>query len=304
MIDNVKFYVNDRERFQENVSKNADVDLKTFLSTFTGEVTEYPKIGKLCNLEVRITEKKAHISGSLHKFINTYLDGEEHNYNDFDLRDVHLVVDEISNALQINPYGTEVTNLEFGFNLEIEEDPQKIIDNRLLMYNFKCHNKDLKFRGKGDYKEYEMTDYSVKIYNKSKQYGQDRHILRVEIKFTRSRVLKRLGVYTLADLKDEEVLFNLFNFLVEQFEKLIILDEFYDRADIPNRDVTSLVRYTNPNYWKSAAETKQSYVRERLIRHCRSLIKKYKLNKTKEMLTHKIKDKFYELMQVAVLSTA
>lgn len=298
MIDNFKCYLNNKNGFEQSVSKNADIDLKAYVSTITGEVSEYPKIGKYYNLEARITEKKATLKGSLHKFINSYFGDEEQNYNDFDIRDVNLAIEGIASALEFNPLETKVTNLEFGFNIETDEDPQIIIDNRLLMFGFKNHNRDNKFQGRGDFKQYDMSDYSIKIYNKSKQYGQEKHILRVEIKFTMSRKLVTLGVRTLNDLTNPNLIKKLFDCLMQQFEKLIIVDAFYNRDDISERDKARLNMFTNPYYWVNAAETKLPNVRERLIRECKKLIKKYNLDRTKREISKKIQDKFLELMRV------
>jgi hypothetical protein len=301
MLDNVKAFVNDKHEFELSVSKNADIDLKTFFSTFTGEITKYPKIGKYFNLDVRITEKKAYIQGSLHKFMNTYLDDQEHNYNDFDFRDIELVVENIAQEFSIDPQRTYITNLEFGMNIVLDNDPQELIAKRLLMFNFKNHNKDLKFRGKGDFKQYDKSDYSIKIYNKSKQYEQAQFILRVEVKFTMKRILRKLGVRTLADLTNVGVLHNLFDFLMQQFEKLVIVDDFYKREDIPIKDVTRLIMFTNPNYWMNMSN-KSPRIRERLIREYKRLIKRYKLNKTKNQLRDALCNKFFELMRVPVIS--
>lgn len=132
------------------------------------------------------------MQGSLYKLLNIALEND--NHNDFDLRDIGLVVGEITNTFGISSTRVKVTNLEFGFNMEVDEDPQKIIDYRLLMSNFKNHSQDEKFRGKGDYKEFIKTDYSIKIYNKSKQCRQDKNILRVGVKFTMKRKLESLEV--------------------------------------------------------------------------------------------------------------
>ncbi|ALM48940.1 hypothetical protein AMR72_08595 [Flavobacterium psychrophilum] len=295
MVDNIKFFIKDFKNFEENLCKNAIIDLNTLYSPITSEVADYPKTGKFYNMNVRITEQQAFFQGSLHKLINMFLDDEEHNYNDFDIRDIRFATDEITNTFGISPEMTSITNLEFGLNIPLDEDPQIIIDHRLLMSNFKNHSKDLKFRGEGDYKEFIKTDYSIKIYNKSKQYGQDKHILRVEVKFTMKRKLESLGVQTLEDLKSTSVLQNLFEFLMKQFDKLVIVDSFYNRQNILKRDVARLTQFTNPNYWIDAAETKHPLTRDKLIRKFASLIRKYRLDSTKKMLIGKLEAKYYTL---------
>lgn len=301
MLDNFKCYAKPPALFESNVCKNSKIDLRTFISTFTGEVTDYPKIGKYLNLDIRITEQQAYIQGSMHKFMNAYLDSQEHNYNDFDFRDIELVIENIIQEFDINPEATSITNLEFGMNIILDSDPQELIDKKLLMFNFKNHNKDLKFRGKGDYKQYDKSDYSIKIYNKSKQYGQDKFILRVEVKFTMKRILQKLGVNNLADLTNVGVLHNLFDFLMQQFDKLVIVDDFYERADIPVKDITRLTMFTNPNYWMNMSN-KSPRLRERLIREYKRLIQRYRLNETKDYLRDALCNKFFELMIVPVIS--
>lgn len=299
MVDNIKFYLKDNKQFEKNLCKNPIIDLKTSYNPFTSEVTDYPMNGKFFNMSLRITEKQAFFQGSLHKFMNAFLDDQEHNHNDFDLRDIRLATEEIVNSFSINPSETEVTNLEFGFNIEIDEDPQKIIDYRLLMSKFKNHSKDLKFKGKGDYKEFIKYDYSIKVYNKSKQYGCDNYILRIEIKFFQKRILNRLGIYTLLDINNPKVVDNLFEFLMKQVEKLVIVDTYYQRTDILKRDITRLNLFTNPNYWMNAAETKHPHTRNKLIREFKTLLKKYKLDSTKKILIDKLYYKHHSLRGLA-----
>ncbi|RZJ51496.1 MAG: hypothetical protein EOO44_14550 [Flavobacterium sp.] len=301
MLDNFKCFIRPSTVFENNVCKNPKVDLRTFVSTFTGEVTDYPKIGKYLNLDVRITGQQAYIKGSLHKFMNAYVDNGEHNYNDFDFRDIELVIENIVQEFDIDPKVTSITNLEFGMNVILNHDPQELIDRKLLMFNFRNHNKDLKFRGKGDYKQFDMSDYSIKIYNKSKQYRQDKFILRVEVKFTMKRILQKLGIHNLADLTDTGVLQNLFGFLMQQFDKLVIVDDFYERGNISVKEKARITMFTNPNYWMNMSN-KPSRVRERLIREFKRLIRKHKLDVTKNSLRDALYNKFLELMRVPAIS--
>ena len=83
MIDNIKLRVNNKLQFEHNLTKNEIVDLKTSINYFTGELYDYPKKGRLENLEISITEQSAYLKGSLHKYFNNSLYNEDHNYNDF-----------------------------------------------------------------------------------------------------------------------------------------------------------------------------------------------------------------------------
>ena len=87
---------------------------------------------------------------------------------------------------------------------------------------------------------------------------------------------------------------------MEQVDKLIILDDFYSRPDIKAKDRSRLGLFTNPNYWINTAVSKHPYVRERLIREYKRLIKKYKLDGTKQIIKCKLSDKFQQMIGISL----
>ncbi len=97
------------------------------------------------------------------------------------------------------------------------------------------------------------------------------------------------------------MLYNLFGVLIEQVDKLVIVDNFYGRHDISKRSKGRLIQFTNPNYWIEVNETRPTKKRDRLIREFKSLFKKYKLENTKEVLTDKIKLKYYNLLGIPAI---
>ncbi len=296
MFDNIRFYISNKAEFENNICKTTKVDFRTFVSTQTGLMSEYPMQGKYLNMDIRITKTTAYINGSLHKFFNNYINGEDQNYNDFDYLDNVNVIDEIVQYLEIDPGKTKVTNLEFGFNIQLNKDPQKIIDRNVLMYRHSSHSKNLKFSGRGDFKEYEMTDYSVKVYNKSKQYKTKNHIMRIEVKILMKRILERFGVFTLDDLKDKIKIKRLFSFFLTQFNNLLIIDDFNDNHSIPISVKNKLNRYTNPIYWKTNFDYKPDRIRKMHVNQLNKLIKKYKLDSLRNELLLKIIAKYDELL--------
>jgi hypothetical protein len=260
-------------------------------------MSEYPMQGKYLNMDVRITKTAACISGSLHKFFNAYLEDEEQNYNDFDYSDNINVIDELSQYLEINPERTKVTNLEFGFNIVVSTDPQRIIDRNVLLYRHSSHSKNLKFSGKGDFKEFEMTDYCMKVYNKSKQYRTKQHILRIEIKILMKRILERFGIYTINDLKDKEKIRKLFGFFVQQYKHILVIDDYNNNDSIPISVKNKLNKYTNPLYWHNNFNNKPDRIRQTHIREFEKLIKRHKLNSLNIELLQKLNSKFEELLR-------
>lgn len=294
MIDNLKIYSTTKNEFENHIILNRIIDLKQFYEPFTGEIKPYPLKGKKLNLDIAINKKTASITGSFHKYYNSDNDLGLQNHNDFNYSKIKLTTEQIIETFKIAK-STSITNLELGFNIIINEDPQKYIDDYLLMYDLKAPNRNEKFLGKGDYKEFRKTDYYFKIYNKSKPYKLDKNILRVEIKIIRKRLLELLGVYSLENILEKKVLNNIFELLLQKFEGLTIIDEF-NEIDIPPDELERLKNYMNDNYWIRIKQRKTSKQIYTFKKDFRVLQIKYKLNKTKDEIRRKLYSKFNELI--------
>jgi hypothetical protein len=294
MIDNVKLFVKDKHRLENHIMENNLMDLISKISIFTGEMMEYPKKGKDLNLDVGITLRSATILGSIHKYKNLLVGNGNQNYDDFNFCQIQEVILGLITKYNIEK-GTQLTNLEFGFNLAVSKDPKTILDNNLLMNNYKAHNKHLKFSGTGDYKEFQLTDYRIKVYNKSKQYKLNTNILRVEIKIIKKRLLQQMGIYCLEDLLDREPIEQLFQLFMNKFEGLNIIDD-YDPETIPEKDRNKLNEYTSSNYWIRVKENKSPKVISRLKKDFTNLLNKYELLVTKNEIRENLNSKFLELL--------
>jgi hypothetical protein len=293
MIDNVKLFVNDKHRFENHIENNGLVELSSTFNCVTGEINEYPKKGNDLNLIVNMTQNQATVLGSIHKYNNIMEDKGNQNFNDFSFCQIQKVIRVLTEKYKIEN-DTSITNLEFGFNLAVEKDPKLIIDANLLMNNYKSPSKNLKFLGRGDYKEFQLTDYNIKFYNKSKQFKLGTHVLRIELKITRKRCLQKLDIYSLEDLMYNWAYVKLFEDFIGKFEGLMIVDEF-DVDLIPEKDYNKLIKYTNPNYWISIKE-KSPKVISRLKKDFNNLLNKHNLLKTKNELREKLESKFIELL--------
>jgi hypothetical protein len=294
MIDNVKMSVIDRHRLENHVKNNNLMELEGKYNIDTGEAKSYPQKGNDLNLDFNITLHSAIISGSLHKYKNLLSGNRNQNHDDFYFCEIQEVILGLIEKYNIEK-GTSLTNLEFGFNLAVSKDPKIIIDNNLLMNNYKAHNKHLKFSGTGDYKEFQLTDYRIKVYNKSKQYKLNTNILRVEIKIIKKRLLQQMGIYCLEDLLDREPIEQLFQLFMNKFEGLNIIDD-YDPETIPEKDRNKLNEYTNPNFWIRIKSEKSPKVIYRLKKDFISLLNKYELLVTKNEIRENLNSKFLELL--------
>ncbi|WP_374552513.1 hypothetical protein [Flavobacterium sp.] len=299
MIDFIKLNINDGLELEELISNNKLADLKTFTNNATGEIELYPKYGKYYNMDIKINPKYSKISGSLHKLENICLYGENQNFNDFSFDSLSYQIPFLEETFNLK-HNNSLSYLELGFNIKVNTNPKSIIDDNLLMYDCKGHSKDLKFSGNGDYKEFVKRDYTLKIYNKSKQYNKEfnisENILRIELKLKTKRKIQNLGIFCLSDLLDRNNIFNMFKFLHSEFKKLVIIDTLNFNS-LPIKDSEKLIKYSNPHYWQRLRTEKKSYkVINRLKKDFNNLLNKHQLNLIHKDLENKLIYKFWQLI--------
>lgn len=296
MIDLIKYFVTDRKSFINKVEESNKVDLRVPVNFKTGEILD-KKTASYNNMFIEITNNRATLKGSIHKYHNINEGFGKQNYNDFSYCDFKHAINDLQSTFQISNADTYVTNLEFGLNIITEKDPKVIIDNSVLMYNFKTPNRKENFYGKGNYLEFKTTDYSIKIYNKSKQnFLKDINILRVELKITGARYLKRhFNINTLNDL-DRNRFEMLFDKLLEHFDKLLIVDSLiiknYHRID----EMVLFQNGINPSYWTGLRNEKKYKDINRFKEDFESVLENYDLLKIKKQLKTSLKNKFKSLM--------
>lgn len=296
MIDFIKLFALDKLKVDDHIINNEVVELKSYFDYSTGEINCYPKKGKDLNLDINICKESTTIKGSLHKYHNEKAKKGNQNFDDFYFSQIDEQIRGLIKKYKIEN-STSITNLEFGFNLAVEKDPQIILDSNILMNNLKAPNKNLKFSGKGDLKEFQITDYSIKIYNKSKQFKLESNILRVELKIIQKRFLQKLAIFKLEDLLNKDSFFWLFETLRDKIEGLVIVDEFQDKMMLET-DKNMLNKYSNPNYWINIKSTKSPKQISRLKKEFETLLNKYELLHTKNEILEKLEKKFIELLEI------
>lgn len=255
MIDFIKIVL--RNNYSEILSSNHLLTFFYNINPDTGEIRTTNKDGKKIvphrkafykGFEFRIYDNGlVLIMGSLHKYWNN----GEHNFNDFNLKDVKSVLDDFLATFYINNKDTLVSQLEIGLNTITPFNTNKILQNIFL------HKTTPLIRGytktEGNYYQAEHQHYWIKIYNKSLQYKKhfkiESELLRFEIKYKREK-LKKLGVNTLQDLMN--ISFKVFNDeLIKEFNNLLIYDFTIKHNTI------KLLNYSNPNYWNNYIINKQ-----------------------------------------------
>ncbi|WP_157111599.1 hypothetical protein [Nonlabens spongiae] len=267
--------------------------METVFEFHSGKI-RYPYRVSFNSMDASVTEKHGYVKNSIHKSHNDRMGLGAHNYNDFGYDDLCKTIDYIDYRCG-GLDQSNLTQLEFGFNIQIPIAAALIIKNNVLMHKLKGPNQVRRFEGSGMYKQFTYNNYIVKIYDKALQYKLPYNLLRFEIKFLKARELRKLGIYKLKDLKNKANLRRLLLKLLERFDELTVIDPF-EESDINESDREKLTRYKNPNYWEVDMQRMSSTTRMRHSRDFDSILRRYNLVTLKSRLRESILSKFITLI--------
>lgn len=276
-------------------SSNAFPDVIASLNMRDGTIG-YPLKSKVENIEFRLTENNAYVQNSIHILNNCLNNGEAQNYNDFSHTEICNSLDFLEKKVS-GLLNATITQLEFGFNINTSTSPSNIIQNNVLMHDYRGHNLNSSFNGQGSLKRFDYHNYQVKIYDKGMQSGLSTNLLRYEVRIKNTKELHKMMIWNLADLKKETALQQLFNFSMNKFDKLIILDTLSNRAQVPEEERAKLNEYRSSDFWNSLSARDLRNKKAKHKKHFYDLIIKHDLLKIKNGLKRRLQSKFQQLMK-------
>ncbi|OBQ56514.1 hypothetical protein JJL45_13165 [Tamlana sp. s12] len=295
MIDFLKIRINDKEDFESFVQSNTAFK-KTYKAYSNEDGLFYPIVGKVYNMEFRITKTEAVISGSIHKFYNNISGLGNINYNDFTLMDFYSAIDYLCDTFLIDKTKTTITNLEFGFNVLINKPSSYFIEQSVQMFDFQPYDNRITTRAGTSFKIFKKSDFSIKIYDKGKESKlEQKNLLRIELKIIQKRFLNNIGVNSL-DQVDEIAVSRLFKAFVERYNKLLIIDSVSPWNALETHERVFYENYTNPCYWVKLRDTKSSQEIRKDKKKIMSFIKKIGYDSTKTQIQELISSKYHQLL--------
>lgn len=294
MIDFIRIYYEDKTLLEYHVCKEGSFEEVNAVYELHSKKINYPYKATFQGMEVIVTSKHGYLKGSIHKAYSELTTGENKNHSDFTYSRLCEAIDFVTGKV-VDIDKVRITQLEFGLNIKSHIPAQVIVRRNVFMHKVKSHSHHRKFDGKGELKQFDYTNYCIKIYDKALQYELASNLLRFEVKFTKSKDLQQLGVYNLPDLKDKLVLRKLFLQLLKRFDEMTIVDSYCDK-EISPEDLALLCNYNNPMYWARLIEGKNYQTKMRHERKYKELLEKYSLLKTKRELRELLIKKFIYLM--------
>lgn len=227
--------------------------------TAEGEILNRWQIAYYNTLTFKIKGNNSKLAGSLHK----YKQGGK-NWQDFKLLDLQECIKELSETFEFDPKEAQINFIEIGVNISLENNPSDLI-NCFVIHGNESFEK-MRVMGKGFGKVSEKTQYTIKVYNKSLQYGLSNHLLRLEIKVKRMKFLERYGIndLTIADLTNPAIYSKFKTMLLDILKDVIIYNPDIDPDKITTlKDRELFIEGRYSQYWQKLERRRKS---ERLKR--------------------------------------
>lgn len=201
------------------------------------------------------------------------LDGSWHkqwqngtNHGQFTLPMFKAAVADVCAPYTIDPNTLRLQVLEAGVNIVPPCKAQEVL-KRLV-----CHREGVQFTpmlsksGRSLGLIVERCDYVLKIYDKGRQYGLPFDLLRVEVKFRKSRRFHPLGIHTIADLFDPRHWESLAHTLLKVFDEVIIDEPHIDPQALTPSEVEFVGRAGDHRYWSKMTPKQRHRARDRYDR--------------------------------------
>lgn len=295
MIDFIRVHYRDKNKLESFVMNQENFNRAYTVFEYHSKEVLYPYKVNLENMELVVNEKNGYVKNSIHKLNNLLIEGDEHNHNDFTYSQLCSTIDYLGSNI-IDVTNQKLTQLEFGLNINIPITAKELISKSVLMHKFDRHTTINKFKSNGYLMAFEHCNYIIKIYDKAKQYKlKDQNILRFEIKFLSPKEFNPLGVYNLSDLKNKDILKSLFEYLLNRFNELLIVDNFSEES-ISKEDFEKLNMYSSFTFWDKLNNTNKRQVKSNHKKKYISLLEECKLLKVKTYLRNQLIEKFTQLL--------
>lgn len=294
MIDFIRLQYKDKRLIEPFILSDTNFkDLHVCLEYHSGEII-YPYLANLESMDIIVYEKSVYVKNSLHKLKNFRQGKGNQNHNDFTYSELCEEIDYLCEKL-VDLKTADITQLEFGLNIDVNKSAEEIVAENILMYKFSIHSQHKKFKGKGEYKQYENSNFYIKVYDKAKQYNRYSNILRFEIKFINKKEFIPLGIRYIDDLKNKTNLKRMFNYLLKRFDEMNIIDAL-DSENIPLEDYKSLEIYSSSIFWDKMKERKFRNKKMNVKKTFNNLLFKYDLLQTKRYIRTQLENKFKLLL--------
>lgn len=296
MIDFIRIHYDYAQELEEFVLHPDNFKEVEQVLEYHSKEVRYPYKANFKNFQVVVNVSSGYIKNSLHKYFDLLQGGNGENHSDFSFSNVIKMIESLEERF-VGLHHAKLTQLEFGLNIQLDMPARPIVKENILMHKYNSPTIDTDFEGTGQYKQFNYRQYYIKTYDKALMYKvYQKNILRFEVKFISRKVFNKLGIMFLSDLKVKGNIIRLFNYLLNKFDEMIIVDGFTENDNIPEADLKQIEIYKSSIYWQSLNDRNKRNRRIKSKKDFRRLLEKYNLLKIKAYIRELLIQKFEELI--------
>jgi hypothetical protein len=208
---------------------------------------------EVIDLNTSLVNYYLNIRGSFHK--NNF-NGE--NWDEFNWDALQNQISHLCISLFIEPEKARISGLEFGVNIVTPFTVSHFLNNYIIDYKgreFNNYRRDTNGLELGLYCEF--NQYSIKLYDKGKQYDLPYNLMRFEKKFIKMQVLNKKDIIHLSDLFDKHKVYNLKPMLLRAWDDILIreiVNEENLSKKIKNKEYILILNGKSVKYWQQLKE--------------------------------------------------
>ena len=245
-------------------------DMVQYTITYRGQLkTYYIKVKEVrkVNSSGYIIEHYLTVQGSLHKN-----NGNGKNCHAFAWDDLQQEIEFIESLLHIKADQFRIYLLEVGVNIGMPLSPYDFLEDQLVSYKtntFERYYKDNNGICLGYF--YRGSQFTVKLYDKGKQFNLPYELMRFELKYTKMQVLQNLQICRLSDLKEFDKVYKLGKELLRVWDDILVASHslYFNRGQLSVSENKLIENADNPRYWEKLKRESQNryYYQRKLYRN-------------------------------------
>jgi hypothetical protein len=243
-------------------------------------------------LNLTFPNGKSRLRGSLHKFMNE----GKHNHDDFPISSLITTIAQIEEHFEINASCEIINSVEFGVNIELPFDVNE------LLHSVICHKKkqfDQRSSSHFYFLECNRQQYTIKLYDKGRQYSLKSNILRFEIHVHKMGFLhtKGITIRSLGDLSNLELCQKLGKLLVTTYNEILFENPDLEWENLSFNDKLKYKEAMNPRYWSTHVNVERTAAAYKSKSRLLMKVQRIMRCRFQREVKHMIEAKWQQLMQ-------
>jgi hypothetical protein len=257
MIDGFKFKISNQVAVT-SLLNHSKLHFVGYYELRSGIVRDYKLTARYKGLKFEYYGSVIYIYGNLYE----YWTGLK-NYQNFKREEAVKALIQLEEDLGIVLSIVEVIKLELGVNVYLPPNISAAgLIESVLVYKGRVPS-HIYYKNSGLMRQFKLSEFDIKIYDKGNQHGKGNHYLRYEIVIKKKQNLARKGINYASDLLNKSKLLKINDELINTVDHLI----FYDH-EIPNYKLTSkqkefFLENNSASSWNKLMKEKPALYRKR-----------------------------------------